>query len=372
MSRAVLLCSCALLVALCPRFDRGYSRISLEGCFEDVAAAVRRASPLEVWKSNEVAGLERSGRSVVSSSGWSAMSSVAQEAVSLKCEQPFMRGVMPLPCGRCKACRVRRSRNFATRAKLEWYSLGVGSVATLTYAPKRLPLGGHLDRRDLQLHTQRLRNLVGRAGGPTFRVAGPGEYGSRLMRPHYHQMYFGLGTEWSQFVKRAWSDPETGESLGHVHVDALSDASIDYCCGYMVKGMHREGDARLGDLVPEFFVYPRRPGLGVPALDAVAAALNTSACAGEVARRGDVPGQLRFGRRLVTLDRTMLRHLRERCGLDADLVSASRKGEYLARCEAGAQEFGRAVWCYAAPMVPRAQLEHEEARRKIFVQRRSV
>ena len=57
-------------------------------------------------------------------------------------------GTIEVPCGRCRACRVRRSREWATRMLYEMDYHCKSTFATLTYDDEHLPVGGSLCKRD--------------------------------------------------------------------------------------------------------------------------------------------------------------------------------------------------------------------------------
>jgi len=75
----------------------------------------------------------------------------------------------PIPCGKCVACRLARSREWALRCMHEASLSDNNIFVTLTYRPDRL------------------RKSVGPC-----RYYACGEYGTDFSRPHYHAIIFGL------------------------------------------------------------------------------------------------------------------------------------------------------------------------------------
>jgi hypothetical protein len=88
-------------------------------------------------------------------------------------------------CGYCRACRLRKRRDWIVRNYFENIHNPVSYVFTLTY--KENPT--FLNYKDLQKFHKRMRN---KNNGFTFRHFSVGEYGTRTLRPHYHVSYYGL------------------------------------------------------------------------------------------------------------------------------------------------------------------------------------
>lgn len=159
------------------------------------------------------------------------------------------------------------------------------------------------------------------------RFFGCGEYGDQTERPHYHAAVFGLSPcsrgrtrrlpgksepRWSEccdtcaIVGKAWG-------RGLVEVGELCAQSAAYVAGYVVKKMTAKDDVRLLGRYPEFARMSNRPGIGYGALSEVAATLGRHDLLGI----GDVPGQLRHGKKLYPLGRYLTRGLRTEIGRDA-------------------------------------------------------
>lgn len=110
-----------------------------------------------------------------------------------------------VPCGKCKGCRLERSRQWAVRMMHEASLREANSFITLTYAPEHLPEGGTLVKSDVQKFIKRLRD---RLDYPDLKFFCCGEYGSKLSRPHYHLIFFGYDFPDRKFWR--FSKPEWG------------------------------------------------------------------------------------------------------------------------------------------------------------------
>lgn len=220
---------------------------------------------------------------------------------------------VPIPCGQCRDCRVSRAREWATRIVCEvnttsypvhdclhgcspstWCSHRESIFATFTLNDDHLG-DGSLSKRTLQLLFKRLAFKQG-----PFRRFAVGEYGGKFGRPHYHAIIFGQGFledryRWrkdgaiqyfrSPSLEAAWTDPETGASLGHVEFSGVSLGAAEYCAKYALKrrrahaepGSRRQDEGPMGlgvyvrphpktgepvEVLPEFALMSRRPGIG--------------------------------------------------------------------------------------------------------------
>lgn len=164
---------------------------------------------------------------------------------------------MVVPCGRCAFCSATRRTDWATRLHYEGLLHYGSKFVTLTYDDKFLNWeygNPQLSKYDLQCWFKRVRNA-----GYKFRYYAVGEYGSRTYRPHYHVLVFGdvprdiLINAWTKVVQ------EKRVPIGHVHIGNVTQASINYCLGYMVTGKSWQ---MLHKRVRPFCLMSRRPGLG--------------------------------------------------------------------------------------------------------------
>lgn len=136
-----------------------------------------------------------------------------------------------VPCGKCRACRISRSREWAVRIIHE-ASCHDGSIfTTLTYDDENLPGNGELVKKDLQDFLKRLRrDLEPRK----VRYFGVGEYGDQYGRPHYHVLIFGLSIDdpaTHALVSENWNK-------GRIHIGTVTYDSARYCADYIQKKLY--------------------------------------------------------------------------------------------------------------------------------------
>ena len=149
------------------------------------------------------------------------------------------------------------------------------SFVTLTYDPRFLPEDGSLDHRHFQLFMKRLRKKCGKK--ISFYMCG--EYGERLLRPHYHVLLFGESFaddryEWSVRGGRKYYRSDLLEASWQLGFADLSPEvtfkNAAYVARYITKKQiggttdaQREHytlpDGR--SVKPEYAVMSRRPGI---------------------------------------------------------------------------------------------------------------
>ncbi len=181
-----------------------------------------------------------------------------------------------LPCGRCVACRLERSRQWAIRCVHEAKSHDRNCFLTLTYDDRHLPEDGSVDVRTWQLFCKRLRKAMG-----PFRYLHCGEYGEKTFRPHYHACMFGIDFSddrkvWREEPGRVLYCSEDLDDLwehGKCWIGAMNFKTAAYVARYVMKkltGEYAADEYRRIDVLTgeEYFVKPpyatmsRRPGLG--------------------------------------------------------------------------------------------------------------
>lgn len=147
-------------------------------------------------------------------------------------QRPY--GSMMVPCGRCRACRRARAREWALRMLNELEAFQYGDAgedavfATLTYSDEYLPENGSLDKEAVQLFLKRFRKGL---EPRRIRYYCSGEYGSKSMRPHYHLVVFGVGERDREALEKAWP-------YGMVHVGSVTARSVRYCANYVQKALN--------------------------------------------------------------------------------------------------------------------------------------
>lgn len=168
-----------------------------------------------------------------------------------------------VPCGRCLACRIQRTREWTARLIQESDSWASTVFLTLTYDDAHLPADGGLHKDDLQKFFKRLRRDLAYEDRK-IRYYACGEYGDRGFRPHYHAIVFGLSLTDSDkqivmdnWLLCDWSVPGIRKgSFGTATYDSFS-----YVTGYIQKKYTGElGKQRYGLLTPPFQVCSQ--GLG--------------------------------------------------------------------------------------------------------------
>lgn len=200
-----------------------------------------------------------------------------------------------IPCGQCIGCRIKLSREWATRCMHEKQMHKHNCTITLTYNDEHLPEQQTLQYADFQLFMKRLRK---RATLPAFGLlpATPaillsrnttkirfymgGEYGEKYGRPHFHACLFGI-----DFADRiynrttpAGSKIFTSNTLdklwkkGFASIGDLTFESAAYIARYIMKKQtgdkkkHYEiQDMETGEIQirkKEFNQMSRQPGLG--------------------------------------------------------------------------------------------------------------
>lgn len=190
--------------------------------------------------------------------------------------------VVKLPCGQCVGCRLERARQWSIRCMHEASLYERNCFLTLTYRDEDLPEGGTLVRRDLQLFLKRMRKHVVKSQGRSFRFYGCGEYGDRLLRPHYHLLIF----DFDFSDKRKWRRTASGHDLfvsevlkglwplGNSEIGSVSFDSAGYVARYCLKKIvgraaadhyaRVDADGRCCQVLPEFGCNSLKPGVGAP------------------------------------------------------------------------------------------------------------
>lgn len=160
----------------------------------------------------------------------------------MQCTKPFFLGNdlngMTLPCGKCIACKIARSREWATRMLHESFYHKDKVFLTLTYDDEHLlKLKNYsINKNVLQKFMRRIRKKYKHK---KFKYLACGEYGDpkKTWRPHYHIILLGLGID-DDFEKIIL--PDTKRTIvynhpswkyGYIHIGSVTYFS----CRYMVK-----------------------------------------------------------------------------------------------------------------------------------------
>lgn len=179
----------------------------------------------------------------------------------------FLKGILDpgwllVGCGHCRACRIARAREWATRIMHEVPYHQFSSFCTLTYDDDHLPEDEAVDKRAFQLFVKRLRRGL---GDRRIKYYACGEYGEEKGRAHYHACVFGLEARRAYDVRRrVWI--ESGQDvevlkdawpLGEVHSGQVSYDSARYVADYIGKDDRAEA---YGGRAPPFQLVSQ--GLG--------------------------------------------------------------------------------------------------------------
>lgn len=199
-----------------------------------------------------------------------------------------------IPCGHCIGCRLDQSRQWADRMLMELEATeGKKAVfLTLTYEnpegvwithPESKILGYNytLRKKDLQDFNKRLRF---RFKERKLRVYGAGEYGESTLRPHYHEIIFGIDLE--DLEARPFEKAPgviAKNPLGDIYYtsDVISDKwplglhSIGQVtwksCAYVARYVAKKWSTGMpdwifgeGKLEKPFTIMSLKPGIGLP------------------------------------------------------------------------------------------------------------
>lgn len=168
---------------------------------------------------------------------------------------------IPVPCGKCVECKIRRVDEWVFRLMQEDRNSSQSHFVTLTYDTLSVPITDHgfmsLLKSDFQNFMKRLRKNT---GYEKIRYYAVGEYGELNSRPHMHAIIFNCDTAasyqdaWS-LTKTAWLERYNKENqsfedyrdpypdlekddkiwFGHVDVQPVSRRGIAYVCKYLDK-----------------------------------------------------------------------------------------------------------------------------------------
>lgn len=195
-----------------------------------------------------------------------------------------------VPCGQCIGCRVDRSRQWAVRCVHEASLYPANCFITLTYNDKNLDPSMSLNKRDFVLFMKKLRKrfngvkAVAKDNGEIkypIRFFQCGEYGDKLLRPHYHACLFNF-----DFDDKILYSVRKGTKLyisdklmslwtkGFSTVGDVTFQSAAYVARYITKKVNGEKafehyndvDKETGEILrsrlPEYTTMSRRPGIG--------------------------------------------------------------------------------------------------------------
>lgn len=147
-----------------------------------------------------------------------------------------------VPCGRCLACRIERTREWTVRLKQELFYWDKALFLTLTYNQDNMPQDGSLNKPVIQKFLKRIRRLI---EPRTIKYYFVGEYGDTTFRPHYHAIIYGLSEEDRELIEKSWK-------YGFSYLGSVTHDSIQYVAGYIQKKYN-------GDLAVEVYGKKQPP-----------------------------------------------------------------------------------------------------------------
>lgn len=235
------------------------------------------------------------------------------------CQKPFRKAGEEFGCGQCLPCRINKRREWSSRLLLEAQLHECSTFVTLTYSDENLPKDGSLQKRDYQLFLKRLRERIKPRRISYYLV---GEYGGVTGRPHYHCVLFGFGgTRTGTLSEKSYCPSDSEKdlldawSLGHVHVAAVTAASLNYACKHIATGQLKAGREHF-DRMPEFHRMSLRPAIGLRAVAEFAEWLTSKeGCLYVGEFGGDAPTGFRYEGAILPFGRYLRKRIRVAAGL---------------------------------------------------------
>lgn len=200
-----------------------------------------------------------------------------------------------IPCGRCAACKLAYSREWAIRCQIESSLHNQNCFVTLTYEPGQVPTINTYTREiyrgyigqvndgvvtdtltlwpeDVTKFIKRLRKHIAGNNKSNIKYFYCGEYGSTTFRPHYHILVFGWQPDDLEYWKTVNGYPYfLSESLsrvwghGFITVGQVTWETAAYTARYTLKKLRKadEWDRREEfGLLPEYVRMSLKPGIG--------------------------------------------------------------------------------------------------------------
>lgn len=170
----------------------------------------------------------------------------------MECIHPYVMNGCEYPCGKCRACRVNHTREWALRLMHEREYWDLASFVTLTYDDENLPFDKGLQKRDVQGFLKRLRKDL---GDRKIKYYAAGEYGDNTKRPHYHLIMFGIGYDDDELIKDNWKK-------GYIYIGYVTYKSCRYVAEYCQKKLGGDmAKKEYGNKEPPFQLVSKGIGL---------------------------------------------------------------------------------------------------------------
>ena len=151
---------------------------------------------------------------------------------NLTIKNPKDNSYIPVSCGHCLPCRMKRAIDWRVRIAMERYTQrNFGSAfATLTYSDTYLPDDYSVCISELQKCIKRIRYYAHKRDNyisPNFKYFGVSEYGDESGRPHYHLIVTGINPNTlGSILRESWKN-------GFVQSGVLSPYRIQYVVDYV-------------------------------------------------------------------------------------------------------------------------------------------
>lgn len=145
-------------------------------------------------------------------------------------------------CGKCRACRLKRRNQWATRLALQWKDTSNALWCLFTYDNEHIPAFNSLGKKRMSAFIKRLRRWFEyHWNWKGIKFFCSGEYGTINKRPHFHVILYNLPNCPNGFNKVCPSIKYQLELLwkqGFVKVKKLETIQqVYYCAKYAVKGL---------------------------------------------------------------------------------------------------------------------------------------
>lgn len=178
----------------------------------------------------------------------------------MRCTSPkyLARRDITVNCGRCMACRINKTSQWAQRLMMELPYWEKSCFITLTYDDEHIPPDHSLHVEEMQLFWKRVRKLT----GSELKNYYCGEYGDEGLRCHYHAIVFGVDFAPWEFVsykngRKIFTSSLLADCWQHRGFVTVSDVTYQDCAytaGYVQKKLYGKMSKWYEDngLVPPF------------------------------------------------------------------------------------------------------------------------
>lgn len=174
---------------------------------------------------------------------------------------PWLQSHIEVPCGKCPACRRRRSAAWSFRLLQTERHCTSSYFVTLTYSTENVPIS---DCGLMTLCPSHLTDFFKRLRyydrSNSIKYFACGEYGTLNKRPHYHCIIFNCSED---SLAKSWNQ-------GALHIGSVTGGSVSYTTGYMDKPFDVDVKNENDDRVPEFQRMSKGLGISYMTKDIIA------------------------------------------------------------------------------------------------------